>query len=176
MTDVHSPEIRSKNMRAIRSADTQPELLIRKSLHAAGLRYRLGGAGLPGRPDLVFPKYRTVIFAHGCFWHGHDCKYFKLPMTRTDFWQTKIQTNRLRDSTAIERLAADGWNVIVVWECALKTANARGADVMVDIVRLLKSFKENPGPTFAEVSMRPTMLSFVPSRAIQSAHIAFQQR
>jgi G:T-mismatch repair DNA endonuclease (very short patch repair protein) len=97
-------------------------------------------------------------------------------MTRTDFWQTKIQSNRLRDSNAIGRLAADGWNVIVVWECALKTANARGADFMVDIGRLLKSFKENPSPTFAEVSMRPIMLSVVTSLAIPSAHIAFQQR
>ena len=153
MTDVHSPEIRSKNMRAIRSADTQPELLIRKSLHAAGLRYRLGGAGLPGRPDLVFPRRRTVIFVHGCFWHGHSCKYFKLPMTNTEFWLQKIQTNRNRDAAATTRLADEGWNVIIVWECAVKTAVARRAEAIGEIIGMLKQCRSNSSHSISEISL-----------------------
>ena len=121
MADVHSKEIRSKNMAAIKGKNTKPEMLVRKYLHAQGFRYRLHDKKLPGSPDIVLRKYKTVIFVHGCFWHGHDCKYFKLPMTRTEFWQLKIQANRQRDSVAIEQLATDGWNVIVVWECALRT-------------------------------------------------------
>ena len=122
MTDVHSHEIRSKNMRAIRSADTKPELIIRKELHAAGLRYLLGGAGLLGRPDLVLPKYKSVVFVHGCFWHGHDCSYFKLPNTRNDFWEKKIYGNRERDAQVVTTLSATRWRVAIVWECAIKKA------------------------------------------------------
>jgi len=122
MTDVHSPEARSKNMQAIRSADTKPELIVRKRLHAEGLRYRLGGAGLCGRPDLVLPRYKAVIFIHGCFWHGHYCSYFKLPNTRRDFWEKKIHGNRDRDAKVVAMLEALGWRVAVVWECAIKKA------------------------------------------------------
>lgn len=120
MTDVHSPAIRSKNMRAIRSADTKPELVVRKGLHAEGFRYRLGGAGLFGRPDVVLPKYKAVIFVHGCFWHGHDCNYFNLPKTRREFWEKKIHGNRERDAKVVATLAARGWRVAIVWECAIK--------------------------------------------------------
>ncbi|WP_212786303.1 very short patch repair endonuclease [Ferrigenium kumadai] len=120
MADVHSPAVRSKNMRAIRSKNTKPELLVRKSLHAAGFRYRLHDKRLPGKPDIVLPKYRTVIFVHGCFWHGHDCKFFKLPQTRTKFWQEKIETNQARDREHIAQLIQLGWSVIVVWECEVK--------------------------------------------------------
>lgn len=122
MTDVHSPEIRSKNMPAIRSADTKPELIVRKGLHATGLRYRLGGAGLLGRPDLVLPKCKTVIFVHGCFWHGHDCSFFKLPNTRKDFWEKMICGNRERDAQVVTTLSATGWRVAIFWECAIKKA------------------------------------------------------
>jgi DNA mismatch endonuclease (patch repair protein) len=153
MTDVHSPEVRSKNMRAIRSANTEPEIFVRKALHASGLRYRLGGAGLPGKPDIVLPRYRTVIFINGCFWHGHDCKYFKLPMTRTEFWQSKIQKNRQRDALAIEHLRDSAWNVIVVWECALKTTTDRAKELIAEIIRLLKDFEKKTSSNFAEFSM-----------------------
>lgn len=118
MTDVHSPEVRSKNMRAIRNRDTKPELLVRKALHAAGFRYRLGGCGLPGRPDLVFPKYRTVVFVNGCFWHQHiGCKLAAMPKTNTEFWHKKLQANVHRDSEVMEKLSSLGWRVLVIWEC-----------------------------------------------------------
>lgn len=109
-------------MRAIRSKNTKPELLVRKGLHAAGFRFRLHGAGLPGKPDIVLPKYRSVIFVHGCFWHGHGCKYFKLPKTRPDFWLAKIEANRARDARDIEKLNQLGWRVILIWECATKAS------------------------------------------------------
>lgn len=138
MTDVHSPAIRSKNMRAIRSADTKPELLIRKGLHAAGLRYRLGGAGLPGRPDLVLPKHKTVIFVHGCFWHGHDCKFFKVPQTRREFWLQKIDANKTRDKSSIARLLELGWNVIVLWECLTRQAGKDSSGIVIKVKALLE--------------------------------------
>lgn len=120
MTDVHTPERRSKNMQAVRSKNTSPELLIRKLLFARGFRFRLHVGSLPGAPDIVLPKYRTVIFVHGCFWHGHDCYLFKLPQTRTDFWQAKIKANSERDLRNAETLRLAGWRVLSVWECALK--------------------------------------------------------
>ncbi len=153
MTDVHSPEVRAKNMRAIRSKNSKPELQIRRGLHASGIRFRLHDKKLPGSPDLVLRKYKTVIFVHGCFWHGHDCKYFKLPMTRTEFWQLKIQANRQRDSVAIKQLGTDGWNVIVVWECALRTTNYRTTELVRKISQLLNDFGLSSSPTFAEISM-----------------------
>lgn len=137
MTDVHSPEVRSKNMRAIRNRDTKPELLVRKALHAAGFRYRLGGCGLPGRPDLVFPKYRTVVFVNGCFWHAHDCRFFKIPKTRTEFWLKKIDGNRNRDAKVSLELAEMGWRVLVVWECML-AADADNQPALA-IQRLIES-------------------------------------
>jgi DNA mismatch endonuclease (patch repair protein) len=109
-------------MRAIRSRNTKPELLVRKYLHAAGFRYRLHDKRLPGKPDIVLPRYRTVIFVHGCFWHGHDCKYFILPKTRTEFWQKKIEANQARDREHIAQLNQLAWRVIVVWECEVKAA------------------------------------------------------
>jgi len=144
MADVHTPEARTRNMRAIRNKDTKPELLIRKGLHAAGFRYRLGGAGLPGRPDLVFPKYKIVIFIHGCFWHGHNCKFFKTPATRTEFWLEKINSNKSRDQKNIQLLLARGWNVIIVWECALKPMRAKLPLALGRISEILNSEKTNP--------------------------------
>jgi len=120
MTDVLTPEQRSFNMSRIRGRDTKPELLLRRGLHALGFRFRLHRKDLPGRPDLVFPARRAVIFAHGCFWHGHDCPMCRLPATRTSFWQSKIYGNRDRDRRATGALAAAGWRVLVVWECALR--------------------------------------------------------
>lgn len=107
-------------MSGIRSKNTKPEILIRKALHARGFRFRLHDKRLPGKPDLVLPKYRAAIFVHGCFWHGHDCHLFKLPKTRTEFWQEKIGKNRERDQIAMGALAEQGWRTAIVWECSLK--------------------------------------------------------
>ena len=108
-------------MSRIRSSNTKPELLVRKFLHAQGFRYRLNVKTLPGKPDIVLPKYKTVIFVHGCFWHGHaDCKYFKIPKTRTQWWTDKINTNKVNDTKAVKALKKDGWKVIEIWECNLK--------------------------------------------------------
>lgn len=137
MVDVHTPEARSRNMRAIRNKDTKPELLIRKALHTRGFRYRLGGAGLPGHPDIVLPKYRTAIFIHGCFWHGHNCKYFKLPATRTEFWAGKIRSNQERDQRSTSLLVEQGWSVLTVWECSLKPSGPGVEAVLHEIEGVL---------------------------------------
>lgn len=107
-------------MQAIRSRDTSPEMQVRKLLFARGLRFRLHDKSLPGVPDIVFPKYRTVVFIHGCFWHGHACYLFKVPQTRNEFWMAKITSNKRRDERNMEALVEKGWRVITVWECALK--------------------------------------------------------
>ena len=107
-------------MAAIKGTHTKPELLIRRALHAAGLRYRLHVKDLPGKPDLVFPRYKAVIFVHGCFWHRHDCHLFRWPATRQDFWREKIGRNVVNDQRATATLLEAGWRVATVWECALK--------------------------------------------------------
>ena len=123
MADVHSKETRSYNMSQIKSRNTKPELLVRKFLHAHGFRYKLHDKKLPGKPDIVLPKYKTLIFIHGCFWHGHsNCKYFVVPKTRTEWWQNKINTNKANDTKALKALKKDGWKIIIVWECKLKSA------------------------------------------------------
>jgi DNA mismatch endonuclease (patch repair protein) len=123
MADVHSKEIRSYNMSRIRSKDTKPELLVRKFLHKNGFRYRLHVKGMPGKPDIVLPKYKTVIFIHGCFWHGHEgCKKAALPETRREWWETKINYNIQNDLNAEAILKAAGWNVINVWQCNMSKA------------------------------------------------------
>lgn len=117
-------------MSGIRGKDTKPELMMRRALHSRGFRYLLHSSSLPGKPDMVFPKYRAVIFVHGCFWHAHGCKYFKLPGSRTEFWQKKLLKNRQRDEFVIETMHALGWRVLVVWECAtreFRTAEAGNA-------------------------------------------------
>ena len=119
-SDCVTPETRSRMMAGIRGKNTKPEQLIRSELHRRGFRFRLHRKNLLGKPDLVFPKYRAIIFVHGCFWHGHDCHLFKWPMTRQDFWCQKIQTNMTRDGKQITLLLDAKWRVAVVWECALK--------------------------------------------------------
>jgi DNA mismatch endonuclease (patch repair protein) len=121
-TDVFSPEKRSAVMRAVKSSDTKPEIAVRKALHALGYRYRLNVKTLPGKPDLVFPKHRAVIFVHGCFWHGHSCKRGKrVPKTNTAYWTEKIARNKARDKKNTAALKKLGWRVITVWECEAKT-------------------------------------------------------
>lgn len=112
-------------MSRIKGKDTKPEMLVRKFLFAQGFRYRLHVKNLPGKPDIVLPKYKTVIFIHGCFWHGHKgCKYFVVPKTRTEWWVNKIERNKQNDKVSIKDLTKAQWNVITIWECELKPAKA----------------------------------------------------
>lgn len=121
MADVHSKEIRSYNMSKIKGKDTKPEILVRKYLFSKGFRYRLHQKDLPGKPDLVFRRYKKIIFIHGCYWHGHsNCKYFILPKTKTQWWLNKINGNIKRDAENITKLKKLGWKIIVIWECELK--------------------------------------------------------
>ena len=123
MPDVHSPATRSYNMSRIKGKDTKPELLVRQYLHAQGMRYRLHDRKLPGKPDIVLPKYKTVVFVHGCFWHRHEgCRYFVVPKTRTEFWMDKIGRNVINDERQQAELTLAGWKVLTVWECELKPA------------------------------------------------------
>ncbi|MFD0980334.1 very short patch repair endonuclease [Tropicimonas aquimaris] len=130
--DVLTPDQRQRNMKAIRGRGTKLERLIGHGLHARGFRYRLNVKRLPGTPDLVFTQHRTVIFAHGCFWHGHDCHLFKLPATRRDFWLTKIKANVARDARDADALAQLGWRVLTVWECALRGRTKQPLDTVLD--------------------------------------------
>lgn len=121
MADVHTPEQRSYNMSRIHSKNTKPEELVRKYLFAQGFRYRKNDRRLPGKPDIVLPKYKTVIFVNGCFWHGHEgCRYFVWPKNNAEFWKEKISGNILRDKHNRKLLSDQGWRVIEVWECELK--------------------------------------------------------
>ncbi len=126
MVDIVDSETRSRMMSSIRGKDTRPEILVRQALHAQGYRFRLHDKKLPGRPDIVLKKHKTVIFVHGCFWHGHDCKYFKWPKTRPEFWRQKIEGNKARDEMHQQKLKELGWNVKVVWECELKKSLDKG--------------------------------------------------
>ena len=121
MADRVTAEQRSRNMAAVRSRDTRPEMVVRRYLWGHGFRYRLSHPRLPGKPDIVMRKYRTCIFVNGCFWHGHEgCRYFVVPKTRTEFWQAKIRRNRERDKEVRRKLASMGWYCIVLWECQLR--------------------------------------------------------
>lgn len=121
MTDVHSKETRSYNMSRIKAKDTKPELLVRKFLFANGFRYRLHDKNLPGKPDIILPKYKTVIFVNGCFWHGHEnCKFFVIPKTRTEWWKEKIGKNILNDIKNQSLLKEMGYKVIIIWGCEIK--------------------------------------------------------
>lgn len=123
MADVHNKATRSYNMSRIKSKDTKPEILVRKFLFSKGFRFKLHDKKLPGKPDVVLPKYKTVIFIHGCFWHGHKgCKYFVVPKTRTQWWLNKINTNKKHDAENKQLLKKAGWTIITLWECNLKKA------------------------------------------------------
>jgi DNA mismatch endonuclease (patch repair protein) len=126
-------------MSGIRGRNTRPELLIRSLLHRRGFRFRLHAPELPGKPDIVLPRFRAVVFAHGCFWHGHDCALFKWPATRPEFWRRKIERNRCRDLQVRDALLADGWRIAVVWECAVKGRAQDPVAVVEALVTWLKA-------------------------------------
>ena len=134
MADVVSPEKRSEMMSGIKGKNTKPEILVRKALHARGFSYRLHDAHLPGRPDIVFPKYGAAVFVNGCFWHMHGCHLSSIPKTRTEFWREKLEGNRARDAENIERLAEAGWRVAIVWECAIKGKKALPVEEIADML------------------------------------------
>lgn len=123
MVDIVDPKTRSRMMSGIRGKNTKPELVVRKALHRAGLRFRLH-AKLPGKPDLVFPKYRSVVFVHGCFWHRHEgCRFATTPASNTEFWKEKFKSNMQRDARVKQQLEALGWRVFIVWACDLRPDN-----------------------------------------------------
>lgn len=134
MVDVLTPEQRQRNMSRIRGAHTKPELIVRKLLHKQGFRYRLHRRDLPGCPDIVLPRYNTVIFVHGCFWHAHACPLAKMPATRTAFWTAKIAGNARRDQQTIDALHTNGWRVITVWECALRGRYRRDSEELASLL------------------------------------------
>ncbi|MCA6075595.1 very short patch repair endonuclease [Fulvivirga sedimenti] len=138
MSDVHTKETRSFNMSRIQAKNTKPELIVRQFLHKKGYRYRLHVKDLPGKPDLVFPKLRTIIQVNGCFWHGHEgCKYFSIPATRKDWWESKIQRTIMKDAENLEILTDLGWRVITIWECQLK--GVRKASTLFDLAKTLEN-------------------------------------
>ena len=115
-------------------------MIVRRGLHAEGYRFRVQGSGLPGRPDLVLRRYHVVVFVHGCFWHGHDCPMFRLPRTRSDFWEAKITSNQQRDTKAVQMLLAQGWRVAIIWTCSLKGPNRLTSAIVIErCIRFLQA-------------------------------------
>jgi DNA mismatch endonuclease, patch repair protein len=143
MVDVVDKETRSRMMSGIRGKDTKPELAVRQGLHARGFRFRLHVRSLPGNPDIVFPRYNVIVLVHGCFWHGHGCRYYKLPGTNRDFWKAKIEGNQQRDARNRRKLTNTGWRVITVWECALRDRTDRQRTAMLD--RLARRIRRGKG-------------------------------
>jgi DNA mismatch endonuclease (patch repair protein) len=140
MVDVVDKKARSRMMAGIRGKDTRPELVVRRHLHQRGFRFRLHARVLPGRPDIVLPKWKVAIQVNGCFWHGHTgCPRYRIPTTRRDFWLQKIQTNRYRDRRALKQLSAAGWRVAVVWECSLIEAPESVAGILEQFIRGAKA-------------------------------------
>lgn len=139
MVDIVDSATRSRMMSSIRGRNTKPEILIRSLLHRQGFRFRLHVRDMPGKPDIVLPRYNTVLFVHGCFWHGHNCPLFKLPGTRPDFWREKIERNRINDSRVEKALRANGWRVGVIWECALRGAGKNTEGVAQSLAEWLRS-------------------------------------
>ncbi|TAW73058.1 DNA mismatch endonuclease Vsr [Rhizobium ruizarguesonis] len=143
MVDIVSPEKRSQMMSGIKGKNTKPEIAVRKALFALGWRYRIHYKRLPGKPDLVFPSLKAVIFVEGCYWHGHDCHLFKLPSSRTEFWANKIEGNRQRDVRVREELQTLGWRHLTVWECALKGRTRLPFPALIDTI---VAWLESPEP------------------------------
>ena len=145
-----TPEQRSRNMAAIKGKDTKPEMIVRKYLFSHGLRFRVQVRKLPGTPDIVLPKYKTVIFVNGCFWHGHEgCKYFRLPKSNVEFWEDKIERNVARDVRNEAELKALGWRVIRIWECEIKTVAQRE-----EYLKLLYDRIVNPAQSYLIEAVR----------------------
>ena len=145
--DTVNKTTRSRMMAAIRSKDTRPEVVLRRSLFQLGYRYRLHYRGLPGKPDLVFPKYRTAVFVNGCFWHHHECKDVKMPSTRRAWWRKKLEGNHKRDMAALRSLHEKGWRTLMVWECSMRrqpNPDAAIRKVVSQVSRFLRS-KQNSG-------------------------------
>ncbi|MCD9027829.1 DNA mismatch endonuclease Vsr [Luteimonas sp. BDR2-5] len=139
MADFLSPAERSERMSRIRGKNTRPELALRKVLHRLGLRYRLHGAGLPGKPDLVFPRYKAVVFVHGCFWHRHaGCSIATTPKSNTPFWLEKFEKNVSRDVRVTSQLEESGWRVFVIWECEV-SSSAKASNVGENLARLIRA-------------------------------------
>ena len=158
MADVVDAATRSRMMAGIRGKDTKPEILLRKALFARGFRYRLHASDLPGRPDMVLPKYRAALFVHGCFWHMHDCGLFRLPSTRREFWRQKLAGNRERDARQRAALRDAGWRVMVVWECAFKRAPAERINEVADLVAgWLRSSESPPCVSIALEGGKPAL-------------------
>lgn len=128
MPDIVDSATRSRMMSGIKGKNTKPELLVRKALYARGFRYRLHSKKVPGKPDIVLSKYRAAVFIHGCFWHGHDCSLFRLPGTRREFWEIKIERNKERDKTVANELSQAGWRRLVIWECSFRGMGQIGLD------------------------------------------------
>lgn len=143
MADVHSPEERSYNMSRIHAKGTKPEETVRKYLFSKGFRYRKNDPRLPGKPDIVLPKYKTVVFVNGCFWHRHEgCKYFVWPKNNAEFWRKKIMSNVERDNRNYSELKEKGWSVVVIWECELKDRRSETLSSVVESLKLLPITKE----------------------------------
>lgn len=141
MADNLTPEQRHKCMAAIKGKNTKPEMIVRRFLHSAGYRYGLHNKKLPGKPDIVLRKYKTVIFIHGCFWHGHEgCKFSHLPKSNFNYWEQKINHNKERDLNSKLELVKEGWKVITIWECDLRDRNKRES-VLYSLLNQLKSIK-----------------------------------
>lgn len=150
MADILSPEQRSRNMSAIRSQNTKPEIYLRKLLFAKGYRYHIAEKNIPGRPDIFLRKYNTAIFVHGCFWHRHSgCRYAYTPKTHIDFWQKKFQENVARDILVREKLNQKGIKCLIIWECTIKKMK-KNSDMERAIISLIKCFLEN-GEQFMEI-------------------------
>lgn len=134
--DIVDAEVRSRMMSNIRGKDTKPEMMVRKFLHARGLRFRIHRRDLPGRPDLVLPQWRAAVLVHGCFWHGHHgCRYFRMPATRPEFWSAKIAANVSRDHSSEAALKELGWRVLVLWECAIRDYPSEALEVLLSHIR-----------------------------------------
>lgn len=160
MTDIVSPQKRSSMMSGIKGKDTSPEKQVRKSIFSRGFRYRLHAKDLPGKPDLVFPKYNTVVFVNGCFWHGHsDCHLFRYPKSKQEFWKNKIGGNIARDRKNIDLLLNEGWRIVIIWECTLKGKYRIGTDNVSDLLERILRRKCSPREIIEIEGIRPDNFS-----------------
>ena len=167
MPDRLTVEQRHRCMSSVRNKNTNPELLLRKTLWRNGFRYRVNDKRLPGKPDIVLPKYRTAIFIHGCFWHGHSgCNFYRVPKTNSDFWAAKVANNQERDQIVWRQLEAKGWSVIIVWECQLKKT-ALNDTVMMVIEELRRNLE---GYRIAMVNRKKAQEEYHRERRIRKAH------